>query len=387
MPLPDSDTPTRRQPLLTLVDSGRDQLRRDLPLARDEDDISASQEGRMSLAALQTTAGELHRLGAVTQDAVSALLAGKPSSRQSAVQSALRTIPRWHFAMLNDRARNDLFALALQRRVQPGSHVLDIGSGTGLLAMLAVRAGAAHVTTCEVNPLLAEVSRQVIEAHGMADSITVVGKHSTDLVIGEDMPAPADLVISEIVDCGLIGEGLLQTIRHAREHLLAPGGEMLPTSGRIIGCLIESSQIANLNRVTTAAGYDVRLLNRFATPGHFPVRLTTWPHRLLTEPVQLAEFDLQRSPLDDGSNRVCVTAQHDGTAHGVVAWFDLDLGADVLLHNAPTVAQSHWMQAFLPWTDPIDVTAGEQIAVDLAWSEARLTAHPVATTRLERRLT
>lgn len=376
MPSPQLATRPRRQPSLSLVENLPSPLPRDLAVAREIHEIPASAHARISLAALQATAGELHTLAAATQDAADALLAGPMSTRDDAVEAALRTIPRWHFAMLNDHARNDMFELALQRRVQPGSHVLDIGSGTGLLAMMAAHAGAAHVTTCEANPLLAELSRQVVAAHGMTNAITVVAKRSTDLVIGEDLPAPVDLMISEIVDCGLIGESLLPTVRHAREHLLAPGGAMVPLSGRVTGCLVESSAVANLNRVTNAAGYDVRLLNRFSTPGHFPVRLTTWPHRLLSEPAPLVAFDLERDSLGDGEARVCVTAQGDGTAHGVVAWFELDLGAGAVVSNAPTAEDSHWMQAFIPWTDAIEVAAGEPIALDLCWRRERLTASP-----------
>lgn len=371
MPRLQTATRARRESSLNLVENPPRPVQ---DIARAPREILATPHDRVSLAALQAMAGELHTLSAATTDAAGALLAGTTSAADDAVEAALRTIPRWHFAMLNDRARNDLFALALQRRVRPGSHVLDIGSGTGLLAMMAVEAGASHVTTCEANPLLAEVSRQVVSAHGMADAITVVAKRSTDLVIGEDLPRPADLVISEIVDCGLIGEGLLPTMRHAREHLLASGGEMLPVCGRIIGCLVESSVIADLNRVTDAGGYDVRLLNRFSTPGHFPVRLATWPHRLLTEPTQLVEFDLDRNSLDDGGACVCMQVQGDGTAHGVVAWFELDLGGGVVVSNALPAADSHWMQAFIPWTDGIDVRSGECVAVDLVWRKQRLTA-------------
>src|SRR5215475_15352733 len=43
---------------------------------------------------------------------------------------AARTVPRWHFAMLNDSERNDALAVALERIVRPGSHVLDIGAGS-----------------------------------------------------------------------------------------------------------------------------------------------------------------------------------------------------------------------------------------------------------------
>lgn len=384
MPLAHPEHRAWRQSLLTLVEPPPSEL--EPPPAIGVPDLAASSADRMTIAALQATTKELHRLAADTEEALAALLAGRTAPSGGAIRPALRTIPRWHFAMLNDRVRNELFAHALQRCVRPGSHVLDIGSGTGLLAMLAVRAGAAHVTTCEANPILAELSRQIVAAHGMADVITVVARHSSDLVVGADMPAPADLIVSEIVDCGLVGEGLLPTIGHAREHLLAPGGELLPVRGRLIGCLVESDAITDLNRVTTAVDHDVRMLNRFSTPGHFPVRLETWPHRLLSEPVELVEFDLEHDPLEDGRTRRSLVAQDDGTAHGIVAWFELELCADVVLRNAPGTARSHWMQAFIPWIDPVDVTAGEPLVVDLDWSDAQLTAHSLVPTRPERTL-
>jgi type II protein arginine methyltransferase len=340
--------------------------------------IPSAAEDRIRLAALQATANELRSLATATQDSAAALLARSPSASERSRDAALRTVPRWHFAMLNDRDRNDAFALALGQRIEPGSHVLDIGAGTGLLAMMAVRAGAARVTTCEANPVIAEIARQVVEAHGLSDAIKVVPKLSTDLVVGQDMPDRADLVVSEIVDCGLIGESLLPAIRHARTHLLADGGQMIPGGGRLIGCLVESEAIESLNRVSTAGGYDVSLLNRFATPGHFPVRLMTWPHRLLSEPVELLRFDLANDSLEDGRRRVALSPSEDGTAHGVVAWFELDLGAGVIVRNPPQ-ALTHWMQAFIPLPHHVPVTADDPLDIDLRWHQERLTARACVT--------
>jgi predicted RNA methylase len=336
-------------------------------------DLDAPEESRLMLASLRAHADEIARLA---QSVNSALADDESRNARDVIgQIATHTIPRWHFAMLNDTERNDALAVALERRVRPGSHVLDIGAGTGLLAMMAARAGAGRVTTCEANPLLAEIARRVVDAHGLSDVITVIPKRSTELRVGVELERPADLVVSEIVDCGLIGEGLLPTMRHVREHLLAPGGQLLPRSGRLLGFLIESKVITGLNRVSNAGGFDVRLLNTVATRGHFPVRLRTWPHRVLSETVELASFDLVHGSLEDGSRWVRFPVTAAGEAHALVAWFEMDLGAGVMIRNSPENLGSHWMQALMSFEHPVPVSAGGRLDLELSWQDESLNAH------------
>ncbi|WP_329158204.1 50S ribosomal protein L11 methyltransferase [Streptomyces anulatus] len=333
--------------------------------------LTAEGEMRLALAGLRARAQELSRVAEATAQVLAApdgLSTAVPAFREFAREA----VPRWHFAMLNDRERNDALATALERIVPQGGTVLDIGAGTGLLAMMAARAGAAHVYSCEANPLMAEVARQVVAAEGFADQVTVLACRSDELAVGRELPRRVDAVISEIVDCGLIGEGLLPSIRHARRELLAPDGVMLPRRARVLGQLLQSENAVNLNRVGSASGFDVSRLNSFATPGHFPVRLHTWPHRTLSEPEELVSFDFAADPLGPDERKLAVPVRESGTVHGLVAWFEMDLGGGVTLRNSPENVGSHWMQALVPLAEPIEARAGSTLMLNLAWSETSL---------------
>src|SRR6266567_942463 len=94
------------------------------------------------------------------------------------LRSAYRdVVPAWHFAMMDDKPRNTAYRAAIARAV-PGKRVLEIGTGAGLLAMMAARAGASTVTTCERVGLIADRARDIVALNGLATRVKVIGKSS-----------------------------------------------------------------------------------------------------------------------------------------------------------------------------------------------------------------
>ncbi len=73
-----------------------------------------------------------------------------------------------------------------------GRHVVDFASGSGLVAIAAVMAGAAHVTASDLDPFALHAIPLNAGANGVADRITAVG---TDL-IGTDAGMGADCVLA-----------------------------------------------------------------------------------------------------------------------------------------------------------------------------------------------
>jgi type II protein arginine methyltransferase len=96
-------------------------------------------------------------------------------------------VPKWHFNIVRDDARNAAYEAAIVRAVRPDARILDIGAGTGLLAMMAARAGAKDVITCEMNPAVADAAADIVARNGHADRVRVVPKRSTELDVAADM--------------------------------------------------------------------------------------------------------------------------------------------------------------------------------------------------------
>ncbi|NEN96632.1 MAG: SAM-dependent methyltransferase [Moorea sp. SIO3I7] len=281
-------------------------------------------------------------------------------------------IPRWHFAMLNDVERNQAFETAIKHVVSPNRRVLDIGAGSGLLAMIAARHGASYVTSCEMVQPIAHVANKIIALNGFQDHIKIVAKKSQDLVVGLDLAQRADILITETVDCGLVGEGILPIIRHARQALLTPDATIIPAKAVVKFSLLESHLVHNLNLAFDSASFDVSPFNVFSTVGYFPVRLRIWPHRLLSKPTTALKFDFQVDSLEPRQKEISVQVEHNGTVHGVVFWFELDLGNGVVLSNAVDNQKSHWMQAVQCFEEPINVQKGNVLNLTIQQSDTNI---------------
>lgn len=285
--------------------------------------------------------------------------------------SVISSIPRWHFAMLNDMERNLKLKQAIQNTDLKNKTVLDIGTGTGFLSMLAVQQGASHVFTCEANPRVAAMARRIIHQNGFEDKITVINKFSTDLIIGMDIPEKADVLISETVDCGFFGEGFGYSLSHAKRNLLRNDATLIPQSASLSCVLLNSEKIARLNHVPdNTLGLSLNLFNEFRTPGYFPVRANTWEHSILSSRVDLMNFSLYEDNCFDHTHHLTFLIRKTALAHGVLFWFRMNLTEDICVSNSPENSDSHWMQAFQLFDRPIPVTVNTQLALSCKTSDS-----------------
>lgn len=271
-------------------------------------------------------------------------------------------IPRWHFEMLNDEKRNTAFERVLRRAITPETIVLDIGSGTGLLAMMAARAGAKETITCEMVPQLAELARDTVALNGLADRIVTLDKKSTSLVIGREMMHKANLLVTETVDCGLLREGIVPSIAHARANLLTERAQIVPCGATVYAMVVESPRLLHLNCAQTAAGFEVSLINRYATAHYFPVRLAAFEYRALTDPFEVFHFDFANGAIVPEQKTITVRGKHDGVAQCIVFWFSMQLDEQTSISNEPG-STTHWEQALQCLNNEFAVSSGDTLTI------------------------
>ncbi|CAN0842227.1 Protein arginine N-methyltransferase 1.6 [Linum grandiflorum] len=214
--------------------------------------------------------------------------------------------------MLNDSPRNRAFRQAIDKTVTKPCHVLDIGAGTGLLSMMAARAmgGGGKVTSCESYLPMAKLMRKVLHVNGMGKDIKVINKRSDELQMGVDIPSRADVLVSEILDSELLGEGLIPSLQHAYDELLVENALTVPYRATTYGQLVESSFFRKL--------HDLR-------NNETKIQATEFRTHQLSKPFEIFEFDFWRRPESHGEAKVLVEAIDDGRANGIVSWWILQL--------------------------------------------------------------
>jgi len=127
----------------------------------------------------------------------------------------------YHRRLLDDPFRIDAYDRALRALVQPGMVVVDLGTGTGILAMLAARLGARVHAVGSTS--VADLAEQLIGHNGLGDRIVL---HRADATSWTP-PQPVDLVFGDWMGRFVVDDGMLDTVA-ASAAWLAPGGKCCP---------------------------------------------------------------------------------------------------------------------------------------------------------------
>ncbi|XP_018575753.1 protein arginine N-methyltransferase 7 [Anoplophora glabripennis] len=300
--------------------------------------------------------------------------------------------------MLHDKERNEKYEQALISAIKNmhskgrKANVLDIGTGTGLLSMMAARNGADLVVACEAFNPMSECAKKIISRNGFQDQIKIIPKRSTKLTVGEegDLKQKCNILVTEVFDSELIGEGALSTFSHAHKHLLEEDSIVVPDSATIYAQVVECPLAQNWNKVKNIFNNDGELLVSIpksikTCPGTAAVhdiqlsQLPTHSFNTIISPIPVLRFDWSgKTPfVFDRFTINTVKSEHDGTAQAVFMWWELQMDTEgkITLSCAPRWAhpdtkndknaeipwRDHWMQAVYYLPNEVRVKKGQEV--------------------------
>ena len=192
-----------------------------------------------------------------------------------------------HREYLADRARTALFRRAIKAVVRPGDVVLDLGSGTGLLGLLALKAGAARVYQVDESPMI-EVARGVAAANGYGESTIAIHEYSSRA----RLPEKAGVVVADQLSHFGIGAGMPEIFNDARRRLLLPGARAIPRRLELFVAPVNFPEMARIASFwnKSYAGLKMTPINSIALNTVYPTRQS--PRLKLGKPAQMFAFDL-----------------------------------------------------------------------------------------------
>jgi predicted RNA methylase len=255
--------------------------------------------------------------------------------------------PSFHYEMLSDYHRVEPFRRAIEALVKPDDVVIDLGTGTGLMAILAARAGARRVYAVEKMGNIRAVAEANFRAEGnLALQLPIL---DTDIA-NVEFPETVDVVICEMLQTWLVEEQQILALNNAH-RFLNPGARLIP--GMIV------NQFAVVQTALDYAGATIGLPCNNNINAIQPI--------LLSNTVTFSTVDLhQPQALEVVAKPITIEIQIPGMANAICinSFAIMDDGTTV--GNCPTL----FSQYIVPAVTPLQVTRGGRLHITIAYAYA-----------------
>ena len=266
-----------------------------------------------------------------------------------------------HYGYLSDRVKLAQYQAAISRLVRPEHVVLDLGCGSGLLGLMALRAGAAKVLFVEEGAII-EVARQTVADADFADKAEFFQVNSFELAL----PKRVDVALCDHVGYFGFDYGILDLLADAKQRFLKPNGITVPAQIELKLAPVESIACRKLVGQWRDGSVpdEYSWLGMAAANTKHATRFEREELLAGAETLATLELGAQAPPFLSWS--VEFSCGRDGTLDGVAGWFDCQLIDDIHMTNSP-VTKEHIdrPQAFFPLDAPVKVTAGERVRVTM----------------------
>ena len=275
-----------------------------------------------------------------------------------------------HEEMLSDSVRVNAYHRGIQRNVQSGDVVLDLGTGTGLLAFMASRAGASKVYAVEHSDFI-QVAREIAQLNGFTN-IEFAQANSREFT----PPEQIDVVLHEQMGDELFNENMLQNVLDLRDRVLRPGGRILPATFRLFVepvTIHDAMRIRRFWNIDLPDGIDLSATEHSPIAGRFDTGCNEqfWARpgsvaSTVGEAHPVLEFDLHTlESLESLATDHLIerTASADAIVDGCCVWFEAEFDDATTLSTSPLAPLTSWGNRTFRLDQPIG--QGEQLRLNL----------------------
>jgi SAM-dependent methyltransferase len=264
-----------------------------------------------------------------------------------------------HRQYLSDNRRLDAFRRAIAEAVKPGDVVMDLGSGTGILGMLACEAGATRVYAVDGGGM-SGIAGRIARANGLQDRIVCINGLSTRI----ELPEKVDVVIADQIGHFGFEAGMLTCFNDAHRRHLKPGGHTIPSSVDLCVGAVQRpevwEQVEFWNR--PCAGFDFSPASMISANTSYPIEFAGGD--LLSGEAALASLDLGRFIPARFAGAVSLVITHAGILHGIGGWFWARLSPAVTMSNSPASPERITRpNVYFPVERPVPVQPGDTVRV------------------------
>ena len=266
------------------------------------------------------------------------------------------------FCLTNTGTRLTQYERAIAAVVRQGDVVLDLGTGSGLLAVLACRAGARRVYAIEASDAV-QMGTLLTSTTEFAERIEFVHATSQKVALSEQV----DVIVGDIHDTFGFQPGGLASIMDVRDRLLKPGGTLIPQATELMIAPLEAAALyAREIDVWNGCVHGVGLssIRPFAVSHVHPGRFDS--DQLLSPAAAIGTLHLARATSLHFSGSAVTTIHRDGIAHGLCGCFVTTLAGDIRMGNVPgDSSTTNFAQAFFPFDQPVPVAAGDEVSISI----------------------
>jgi protein arginine N-methyltransferase 1 len=266
-----------------------------------------------------------------------------------------------HRQYLGDGSRLSAFWQAIREVIKPGAVILDLGTGTGIMGMLACQAGARRVYAIDAGGMI-EVARSLCHHNSLQDRVTFIKGHSKHV----ELPEQVDVVVADQIGRFGFEAGVVEYFADARRRFLKPGGKLIPSQIEMIVAPVEHPEMrAQVDFWDgNVFGLELDVVRRWADNTGYPVKYQ--PEHLLGEPITAATLDLTVSEPKTFKLTANLTIRRTGVLHGIGGWFVAQLSPGVRLTNSPlSTERINRHNVFFPIERPLAVTEGDLVIVEM----------------------